>query len=412
MAVIDVVKLDMNPGEYAAKFFADDLSTWTQLIVSETQEAILVKEGRMFGPFLPGRYTLSTKNFPVLSKFVKIPFGGKTPFTAEVWFVQKTEELDLKWGTQESILIKDPVYEVSVPIQIFGQFGLVVQDSKRFLKRLVGTAVGFNRNQISSYFKSIVLTQAKTSVANVLIKDGVSVLDIASELVAISEALESSLRSEFAEFGLRLLKFRVQSIGTDNDDPSVQRLRSVLDEKARKKILGMDYKEIRSFDIMEGAANNEGGGIAGAGLGLGFGVGAGIPFGQSMGAAMSGSMTPDVNQKSPCDKCGKDMETTAKFCPHCGDIAIRCPACGRDNEEGAVQCLGCGISLVQAVNCDGCGGPNPGDAKFCCRCGKTINIEPSIACPDCGTPAMGGASFCGQCGKRFNEGSDEIPAEE
>jgi len=81
MAVIDVVKWNATEDIYAWKFPSEELSTWTQMIVSETQEAVFLSEGRMLGPFKAGRHTLDTKNFPVISKFFKIPMGGKSPFT-------------------------------------------------------------------------------------------------------------------------------------------------------------------------------------------------------------------------------------------------------------------------------------------------------------------------------------------
>jgi hypothetical protein len=99
MAVVDFVKWNGNPSILAWKFPSEDLSTWTQLIVNETQEAYVVKEGVYQGPFGAGRHTLSTENIPLLRELMKLPFGGNSPFTAEVWFVNKAIPLDLKWGT-------------------------------------------------------------------------------------------------------------------------------------------------------------------------------------------------------------------------------------------------------------------------------------------------------------------------
>ena len=120
MAVSDVVKWDAPKGLYAWKYPSQELGSWSQLIVAESQEAIMVKEGRQLGPFLAGRHTLDTKNYPVLKQFLKIPFDGKTPFTAEVWFVQKAVQLDVKWGTRQALIIKDPMYGIVLPVRAFG----------------------------------------------------------------------------------------------------------------------------------------------------------------------------------------------------------------------------------------------------------------------------------------------------
>ena len=120
MAVINVVKMDLAPGVYARKFPSEELSTWTQLIVSESQEAILLKEGRMVGPFGAGRHVLSTANYPGLISFVKLA-TGRSPFTAEVWFIQKSMKLDSKWGTSGAIQLEDPKYHIMLPVRAFGQ---------------------------------------------------------------------------------------------------------------------------------------------------------------------------------------------------------------------------------------------------------------------------------------------------
>ena len=97
------------------KFPSKELSTWTQLVVNDSQEAWLVHEGNYEGPFEAGRHVLSTENLPGISAALGLPFGQSTPFTCEVWFVSKTEVLDLKWGTIEPMQLMDPVYGISCP---------------------------------------------------------------------------------------------------------------------------------------------------------------------------------------------------------------------------------------------------------------------------------------------------------
>ena len=100
MALIDVVKYNGGPNVFAWKFPSDELSTFTQLIVNESQEAILVKDGQFADIFKAGRYRLTTANIPILNNIINLPFGGESPFKAEVWYVNKAYSLDIKWGTQ------------------------------------------------------------------------------------------------------------------------------------------------------------------------------------------------------------------------------------------------------------------------------------------------------------------------
>ena len=142
MAIIDFVKWNASPGQLVWKYQlsnSEELSTWTQLVVSESQEAFVVRDGVYDGPFGVGRHTLSTENLPILRTLIGLPFGGKSPFTAEVWFVNKIVNLDVRWGTPDPIQLQDPRFQIMVPVRTFGQYGLRVVDSKRFLLKLVGT---------------------------------------------------------------------------------------------------------------------------------------------------------------------------------------------------------------------------------------------------------------------------------
>jgi len=288
MALVDVIQWNAPRGVYAVKHPKTDLGTWTQLIVQETQEAMLMKEGRYFGPFAPGRHTLDTKNFPLLEKFMRIPFGGKTPFTAEVWYVNKATALDVKWGTAAPMQLKDPEYNIMLPVRAFGQFGIKITETKRFLERLVGTLPAFTESELVSYFKGIVLSRTKDLIAEHILHQKISILEISAYLSDVSELLEKHLSEEFAEYGLGLEKFRVMSISTPEDDPAVMRLKEALAKKAEMDIIGFNYQQERSFEVMQAAAANEGsaGSVMGAGVGAGMGIGMGAAMGGQMGGMM------------------------------------------------------------------------------------------------------------------------------
>jgi len=402
MAVIDVVKWNGSKGVYAIKHPSEDLATWTQLIVSETQQAVLLKEGKMLGPFGPGKHTLDTKNIPVLSTFFKIPFGGKTPFTAEVWFVNRTTQLDVKWGTDTPIQVKDPLYNIMIPLRVYGQFGITIDHTKRFLKTLVGTLKSFAAEDLRDYFKGIVLTKVKDHLAKQLVSEGICLLEISAHLVSLSDHLEQSFIDEFAEFGIKLQKFRIISIDADPNDSAVSKLKEALAEKARLDIMGMSYQQERSFDVMEEAAGNEGtaGGAMGAGIGMGMGMGMGVPMGSTMGDIGSNLDTSDAGatQTTSCDKCGKQLSPGAKFCHHCGDSVDLCPNCGTDNPKGASHCMKCNATLTSYC-CKHCGNPISADASFCRHCGKSLKLQ----CNACQKEIIAGSKFCNHCGEAIGK---------
>jgi membrane protease subunit (stomatin/prohibitin family) len=285
MSIVDFVKWDGEPSLIAWKYGSQELSTWTQLIVNETQEAFLVKTGVYEGPFGSGRHTLSTENIPLLTNIIGLPFGGKSPFTAEVWFVNKIVNLDIKWGTQDPIQLQDPKYQVMLPVRAFGQYGIRVKNSKKFLLKLVGTVNSFTSEDVSSYFKGKFITNIKNDISNAIIRRKISVLEVSAYLDELSNDLESRLNQAVDEYGIELVQFNINSINVPEDDDSVIKLRNALAKKAEMGIVGFDYAQERSFDVMESAARNEGtaGSMLGAGMGAGIGIGIGAPLGNSMG---------------------------------------------------------------------------------------------------------------------------------
>lgn len=391
MAIIDVVKCDADAlrGDqvYAWRFPSQELSTWTQLIVNESQEAVLVRGGVMEGPFGPGRHTLSTENIPVLSKLINLPFG-RSPFTAEVWFVNRAMPLDVRWGTSDPIQVLDPQYKIMLPVRAFGQYGIQVVHSKKFLTKLVGVMDSFDRERLTHYFRGLILTRAKDCIARTIVKEKTSILEIAACLNSISADLQAQMAQELAEFGLRVVNFYVNSISTPEDDAAVRQLKGALAKRAEMEILGYTYQQERSFDTMERAAGNEGGAsstMIGGGIGIGIGAAIGLPVGGAMGQIAANLQTAPPQVAAPTR--GASSAANAA-----------CPKCHFSNPAGAKFCAGCGTGLPEikpAIPCGKCGTAVSPDALFCSNCGSKMISN----CQKCGSSLMPGAKFCANCGQ-------------
>ena len=430
MALIDVVRWNGTPDVFAWRFPETNLTTLTQLIVNESQQAVLFDKGKLLQKFGPGKHTLSTENIPLLENLYGIPFGGKNPFTAEVWFVNKVTVLDVKWGTQQPFLVRDPEFKVIIPVRGFGQFGVTIDRAETFLVKLVGTLPVFDRQRLMDYFRGMLMSRATAVIARTVTDRKISVLDIAARITELSEELKSDLEEQFAQFGIRLVNFFINRISVPEDDPAVVELRKALAKKADMEIRGYTYQQERSYDVLQHAAGNEGtaGGVMGAGMGLGmgFGVGgalnhmmqgvlanaqgtqpavpcaqcgtatpAGAKFCPSCGRPQGGSAAPTAMRK--CDKCGCEVPEDARFCPRCGDSYNPCPACGADVAADAAVCPACGKAMP--VPCPGCGAAVAAEAKFCPACGAPMQR----VCPSCGREASRQQAFCAGCGTKLGE---------
>lgn len=295
MALVDLVKWD-NPGtQLVWKFPKTDLSTATQLVVNESQKAVLFKNGQRLDVFGAGRHTLTTQNIPLLNKLINLPFGGKSPFAAEVWFVNQAISLDLKFGTPTPIQVEDPAYQIVVPVRAFGQFGLQVDDPGLFVHKLVGANAGLDQARLVEHFRGVLVSRLKSRIAQIIVRERVGVLEIETMLDDISRALEQAYAPDFAEYGLRVHAFRIMSIAIPEGDPSVQELKKAKAAAARRRIEGTNYAQERSLDVLQTSAANQGAGGAFASVGAGLGIGQALGgMGQQMlgGMSVAGASAP------------------------------------------------------------------------------------------------------------------------
>lgn len=376
MAIVEVLKYDGRKDVLAWKYPNQELGTWTQLIVNESQEAVFIKEGKILDIFGPGRHVLSTENIPILSKLINLPFGGKSPFTAEVWFINKSHIIDVKWGTPSPIQLQDPKYKVFIPLRAFGQFGIQINNSKSFLTKLVGTLNVFEQTELVNYFRGLLVSKIKDNISNYLIEKETSILEINAYINDISEGLRKEIQLEMEKYGINVVNFYVTSIDTPEDDESVKKLKYALAKKAEMDIVGYNYTQERSFNTLEEAAKNEnsiGSNIMGAGIGLGMGVGIGGTITDQM-KNVTMHLDTQVNQKEEikiCSYCNAKLEKDQKYCTECGkQINQICSKCGEILKKGQKFCHSCGTS--QIIVCLNCQQEIEKGQKFCSNCGQKI----------------------------------------
>jgi membrane protease subunit (stomatin/prohibitin family) len=376
MALIDRIKYDGSPDVLVWKYPKDNITLGAQLIVNESQEALFFRGGQALDLFPPGTYTLSTNNLPLLQKLVDLPFGGQTPFSAEVYFVNRVARLDYKWGTRTPIAIEDPKYGVLLNIGCFGQFGLRVLDSRTLITQLVGTASSWDANTVLEYFRGVIITRVKDSVAKAVVQKGISVVGINAYVDELSEIVEYRLRDEFAKYGLELLKFFITSINVPDDE--VAKLQKGAFARLEIDQLGdARYQMKRSLEVLETAAGNPGvaGSLMAGGIGLGMGTQIGAAFAQA-----GQTVTPRLNAAP-------------------GPAALTPPPAPVQQTAQAPVTLPANQATpaLAAGTCASCNSPLASDAKFCTECGTKVAAK---SCGQCGTAVVAGNKFCGECGAK------------
>lgn len=347
MAIIDVVRFDgLKSRDWLIyKYPSEELVLWTQLIVQEGQVALFVKRGMIADVFYPGTYTLTTENLPILKSLINLPFGGKTPFSAEVYFINTTVKLDINWGTIDPIQLIDPKYYVKMRIRAFGQMGLRICNVETMFKEVIGgmqkaDIVKFDK--IKEFYRGLLVIKVKSAIADAIISNGISALEISTKLESLSEKVKEQVLPEFEKYGLTVANFFIQSINFPDED--FEKINKILEDKAAFEIMGDSrYATKRSFDVYEGAANNESG-VAGVFAAGGIGIGAAMQMGASMNQTVGNPISRETTKE--CVSCHARIAINSKFCPECGF----------NNSETVCDC---GNKLI------------PG-TKFCPECGKKV----------------------------------------
>jgi membrane protease subunit (stomatin/prohibitin family) len=309
MALIDIVKYTPNDDtEFVSKFPSEDLRLGSQVIVNESQEAVFVKSGVVLDVFTAGTYTLSTGNIPLLNKLINLPFGGNTPFSAEVWFVNTTVKRDLKWGTGSPILLRDPLIGLPVNVRSYGRWGLKVVNTRSLLTQITGAKVETNANKLKEYFTGEVIQKLSSVLASAIVKEKISIVDINAYLNELSSIAHESLRSEFDKYGLDIVNFNIESINlTEEDRVKYQEKFDISAEVLAAQVNNVDFKTVKSFEILQKSAENPSSGNAlGAMLNAGVGLGVGFPLGQEMAKNITISTPQEQSMaQDPSDRLRK-----------------------------------------------------------------------------------------------------------
>lgn len=413
MAIIDFV--EWNPGDdqiFAWKFPETNLSTNTQLLVRESQEAIVFIDGTILGRFKPGRHTLTTSNLPLLRTLYGIPFGGKNPFKAEVWYINHLSRLILDWKVS-NISNHDADYNAMVPLSAWGTFSIKITDIECFLKEVVGTSDSFDADMLRRFALGEFNAKIKPALSQFLITHRVGLKSITAYMDSISENLQLILTPFWEKYGIQLSSFFLTEIEIDTGTEIGRKAAEGIASQSNQFVSGHSWQQAKMMDIAEKAVSgisSGSGGLLGAVLASNMlgGIGGGTmqsTYNQgqpSFGGTTSQQNTPEITATTTrfvyCSNCSKKFASYAKFCPHCGDPYCPCPACGADNKKEAKRCVSCGKVLYIGTDkaCSNCKFPVPPGSAFCSNCGHP---QSENHCSQCGTPLLN-AKFCSACGKK------------
>ena len=363
MALLKVIEWSDNSHNTLVYKIDTKKNVIAALTVREGQAAVFCDKGRMADVFLPGYYKLDTDSLPVLTALLSWKYGFETPFKSEVYFVSTNRFTKQRWGTANPIMLRDPDFG-AVRVRGYGTYSFRVKDPYVFMTELSGSHSTYRTEDISDHIRSMLVM----AISDALGESGISVVDMAANLMELSDAVKASLEKRFSELGLELSDFNFENVSLPAE------LEKAMDENARLGMFrrNMDvYTRMAQADALKDAAKNPGtaGSAMGAGLGLGMGM-------QMMNAVKEMSAANGGGTASLCPKCGAEVPAGAKFCARCGAKT--------DGGAAGGVCKKCGTRLLAG-------------AKFCSECGTPVET----LCPKCGAKLLENAKFCPECGEKL-----------
>lgn len=322
--IAEIIKYEGDNSTFIWKHPCEDFNSLTQLIIHESQEAIFFMNGQALDLFGPGRYTLETENIPKIGKVLNRTTGDKTPFHCEVYFINKAEQMAIKWGTDSKVQYVDPTYGFPISIGASGEMSLRAEDSRKLLVKLVGTENYLGQQQLIGFFRAFLMTRVKTYIAQVIKANAINIFEIDENLTAFSENIHKLLIPDFADYGIALERFFVTNIVKPDGDRQYEKFKElhfrqyadiaeatlrqktdliyaqteaqkvVIDSQAqatKRAQEGYTYAQERGFDVAAKVAQNEAvGQFTNMGVGLGTMAGVGGAVGGVVGNAVGGAL--------------------------------------------------------------------------------------------------------------------------
>ena len=387
-----------------------DFNTGSTVIVTESQGAVFYMNGEASDDLGPGMHVLETCNTPFIKSIIQKIQGTRTPFQAELYFVNKVEIPQLRWGVG-GITYQEEGFVF--PVGARGMYNVRVTNPRKLIEKINGTACGFNRDDLENRFAELVSSAVDNTLINAIYDQAGSIINAARYRTQIMDAVRPEVESLFADYGLGISQFVIERIHVDEKNKNYQSLLDLqklqgggaraellaAELEAKKRAIagqgeaayraaqGYTYQQEQQFGVLHTAAANDSGmagGMAGSFMQMGVGLGAMGAVGgmvkESMngmagdlsGVAQPAAAQPDAGTTT-CKKCGAVLVNGAKFCLECGEkveaAKVICPHCGSAVAPGKF-CLECGGSLIPAE-------------KTCPNCG--FKVKNGKFCPESGT---------------------------
>ena len=462
MAIAEVIKYEGDNSTFIWKHPSEDFNSLTQLIVHESQEAVFFMNGQALDLFGPGRYTLETENIPKIGAFLRRLIGDTSPFHAEVYFINKSIQMALKWGTDSKVRYIDPASGVPLELGASGSMNMQVADSRKLLIKLVGTMNGISweaegsnfTKSVQNSFRPVISTAVKTTLTSVIKSLDINILEVDEHLNEIGRELHQRILPEFEEYGITIPQFYLTTVVLPEDNPNFKKIRELYTISLQQRMIEAerDIKTTRAqaeaevtaaaraaelerqttqtevakrqaertvIEAQAEAMAKKAQGFAEAEIMKAQGynqkdvIQAEVQKAYAEGIGnMGGGGNAGGSAMSDIIGLGIGLKAAGAIGGQMGNMfdGLGGDANGGGSTGATAVGVAAGIGLgaagageAQPLTCKKCGASIPAGSKFCMECGEKVEVEvpaDMIVCPSCGKTIPKG-KFCPECGQKL-----------
>lgn len=277
----DVIKNTGIGGDLVWRQPEEDFNTNSTLIVMPGEQAVFLKGGNIEEIFDSGTYTLSTQNYPFISRLRNAFTGGISVFNCVVYFVRTATSVEIRWGTDGPIQVRDKILGIQTDIKARGSYRVRIGNAGKFLNKLLGNNIrSLSPDELEEYFGKEFLAEIKPVIAEYVNNSQTEILGIAGKQREIARAIEPTLREALENYGIELEKFSISAIDVDDNElrrqydqigmDAIAKIRNAQANRQEMEILGANWQAQQQVDILKAMAANPGEGSMGASIGMGM----------------------------------------------------------------------------------------------------------------------------------------------
>lgn len=267
---IQVIRYDGDNTELFKRICADGLEPDAKLVVPETHNAILIKDGVLMDTLNSGSYDI----FEEKSKKCR-------NVSVEVIFLSKTARLKVMWGTKTRFDFRDPETDVPVKVGAHGEFEVQISNPRKAYMVLIGAENDFTVQDLKDRLSVRMMSKVEPAMARAMREGSISFDRISENKDVIAAAVLPELQKMFDEdYGLKVFSFTIASVVISDED-----IAAIVAARAAGRV---------AADVCPHC---------------GAEYAAGARFCPSCGKPLAGKL---------CKKCGKLNENGANFCSGCG----------------------------------------------------------------------------------------------